>query len=87
MLNRINKSCIRKSSSVPKSIQDQNFLVSRFLENFIKMLICSYCEERDFGFCKVFSGDSSCCIECIQLGCSKYDVISSSFEELCNIAI
>ncbi|KAF3761319.1 hypothetical protein M406DRAFT_265354 [Cryphonectria parasitica EP155] len=65
ILNRINKSYICKSFSVPKSIQDRDLLVFRFLENFIKMLVCSYCKDCDFGFCKVFSGDSSYCIECI----------------------
>ncbi|KAF3770614.1 hypothetical protein M406DRAFT_247915 [Cryphonectria parasitica EP155] len=65
ILNRINKFCICKSSSVPKSIQDRDFLISCFLENFIKMLIYSYCKNCDFRFCKIFSGDSSRYIECI----------------------
>ncbi|KAF3768276.1 hypothetical protein M406DRAFT_249884 [Cryphonectria parasitica EP155] len=87
ILNRINKSRICKPSSVPKSIQDRDLLVSRLLENFIEMPVCSYCEDCSFEFCKVFPGDSSRCIECIRLGCSKCNVISSSPEKLRNIAI
>ncbi|KAF3761225.1 hypothetical protein M406DRAFT_265771 [Cryphonectria parasitica EP155] len=84
--NRINKSCIRKPSSIPKSIQDRNLLVSCLLENFIKILVCFYCKDCDFGSCKVSSGDSSRCIECIRLSCSKCNIISSSSEKLYNIA-
>ncbi|KAF3768315.1 hypothetical protein M406DRAFT_249263 [Cryphonectria parasitica EP155] len=87
MLSRISRFRICKSSSVPKSTQDRDLLIFRLLENFIEMPVCSYCEERSFRFCKMSSGDSSRCIECIRLGCSKCDVISSSSEELCNIAI
>ncbi|KAF3768308.1 hypothetical protein M406DRAFT_250937 [Cryphonectria parasitica EP155] len=87
MLSRVNKSRICKPFSVPKSTYNRNLLVSRLLENFVEMLICSYCKERGFEFCKVFSGDSSRCIKYIRLDCSKYDVIDSSSEKLCNIAI
>ncbi|KAF3759865.1 hypothetical protein M406DRAFT_270221 [Cryphonectria parasitica EP155] len=86
ILNRINKFYICKSSSVPKSIQDRDLLVSCLLENFVEMLICSYCKDYSFGFCKISPGNSSCYIECIQLSCSKCNVISSSSEKLCNIA-
>ncbi|KAF3771425.1 hypothetical protein M406DRAFT_248713 [Cryphonectria parasitica EP155] len=87
ILNRINKSCICKPSSVPKNIQDRDLLISCFLENFIEMLIYSYCKDYSFKFCKVFPGDSSHYIEYIQLSCSKCNVISSFSEKLCNIAI
>ncbi|KAF3768316.1 hypothetical protein M406DRAFT_251006, partial [Cryphonectria parasitica EP155] len=65
----------------------RDFLVSHLLENFIEMPIYSYCKNCNFGFCKVFPGDSSRCIEYIQLSCSKCNIISFSPEELCNIAI
>ncbi|KAF3763494.1 hypothetical protein M406DRAFT_260878, partial [Cryphonectria parasitica EP155] len=62
-------------------------LVSCFLENFIEMLICSYCKNCNFGFCKISFENSSHCIECIRLNYSKCNIISSSFEKLCNIII
>ncbi|KAF3768336.1 hypothetical protein M406DRAFT_242750, partial [Cryphonectria parasitica EP155] len=77
---------VRKPSSVPKSTQDRNLLVSRLLENFVEMPVCSYCEGRGFGSCKVSPGDSSRCIECVRLGRSKCDVMGPSPEELRNIA-
>ncbi|KAF3763721.1 hypothetical protein M406DRAFT_262269 [Cryphonectria parasitica EP155] len=86
MLNRINKSHICKSSSIPKSTQDQDLLISRLLENFIEMLVYSYCKDYSFKSCKVSPEDSSRYIECIQLGCFKCDIMSSSPEKLCNIA-
>ncbi|KAF3768269.1 hypothetical protein M406DRAFT_250515, partial [Cryphonectria parasitica EP155] len=61
-------------------------LISRLLKNFVKIPVCSYCEKHSFGSCKISSGDSSCCIECIRLDCSKCNVMSSSSEKLCNIA-
>ncbi|KAF3762859.1 hypothetical protein M406DRAFT_264548, partial [Cryphonectria parasitica EP155] len=77
---------ICKPSSIPKSIQDCNLLVSCFLENFIEIFVYSYCKNYNLEFCKVFSEGSSRYIECIQLGCFKCDVMSSSPEKLCNIA-
>ncbi|KAF3765909.1 hypothetical protein M406DRAFT_255893, partial [Cryphonectria parasitica EP155] len=65
----------------------RDLLIFCFLENFIKMFIYSYCKDYDFGFCKIFPEDSSHCIECIRLSCSKCNIISFSLEELCNIAI
>ncbi|KAF3768387.1 hypothetical protein M406DRAFT_250356 [Cryphonectria parasitica EP155] len=65
MLNRINKSRICKSSFIPKSTQDRDLLISYLLENFIEMLIYSYCKRHSFRSCKVFPEDSSRCIECV----------------------
>ncbi|KAF3763715.1 hypothetical protein M406DRAFT_262975, partial [Cryphonectria parasitica EP155] len=80
-------SCICKPFSIPKSIQDRNLLISRFLKNFIEMLIYSYCKKRSFEFCKISSRNSSCCIKCIHLNCFKCNIMNSFSEKLCNIAI